>query len=216
MISGLPCPRSWTTGRGEAVHEVGPRPLPENFALGRIHRDDERVEVLVADLDQLAVDQDRGGPHAVEIGERSQGQRPELGSVGTVGDETVPAEERVDVGPIGDRRRRGLVVETVHPLDPSGRSGPAPDLLAGRAVEGDGEELFLVVRRQEDSAVRHDRRGLARRQSRLPDHVGAGSEDHGQRPLFSDAGSVRPAEPRPVRCVRDAGENQQRQVRLDP
>ena len=69
------------------MHEVGPRLFPENLAVGRIHRDDEGVEVLVTDLDELAVDQDRGSPHAVEIGEGSQRQRPEFGSVRTVGDQ---------------------------------------------------------------------------------------------------------------------------------
>ena len=157
MISGLPCPRSWTTGVEKAVHGVGARLLPENFAVGRVHGDDEGVEVLVADLDELAVDQDRGRPHAVEIGERSQRPRPELGSVRAVGDETVPAEERVDVRPVGDRSRRGLVVQTVHFLGSCGGRGPAPDFFSGRAVEGDGEKLSVVVCRQEDSGFRNDR-----------------------------------------------------------
>ena len=63
----------------------------------------------------------------------------------------------------------------------------------------------------EHLAVGDDRGRLSGRQFGFPGQIGVGSEDDGERTHLRDAGPVRSAESRPVRCGRDARGAEQRQ-----
>jgi hypothetical protein len=88
------------------------------------------------------------------------------------------------------------------------RDLPAPIDLARRAVEADGEELFVVDRRQINAIAHQNRRGKAGWQSGLLDQVLAGAEFDRKVPVIGDAGGVRTPELQPV-LAKQRGDTQQ-------
>ena len=125
--------------------------------------DDIGVGVLVADEDDLVVDQYRRRAHAVKVVERPERQAPPLAPVHVIRQQAEVGEEHVDVGAVGRRRRPGGAVPRVELLDPGARRVTLPDNAPGGAIEADGDEFFAARGGDEDPLARQRGRRVAER-----------------------------------------------------
>ncbi len=176
--------------------------LPALLARAAIDRQQVGAQVLIDRQDQQVVHQHRRRAKAVVDVERPQRQPPALLAVGREADEAELLEERVHRLAVGDRAWRGRAVDVLDAPGLCARHFAPPQFLARRAVERDDQQLVVGlvgrVRRQEDARLGEHRRGMPRRQRRLPDDVGRRPDVDRQIRRLRDAGAVGPAEARPV------------------
>ena len=189
---------------------VGAVGFPERATGALVDGEEEGALVLVTEHVELAVGEDGGGAHAVEVGEGAEGVAPAFVAIGGVGEQAVAGEEDVDVLAIGDGAGGGGVVEGVALLVEIGGGFAAPEEGAGAAVEREGEQLAVFVAGEEDTGGGDDGGGLAARDGGFPDDVFAGRDFAGQGLGVVDAGALGAAEAQPV-SREERGEEQQEQ-----
>jgi len=99
----------------------------------------------------------------------------------------------------------------MEPLDTFGRGLGPPGFLAVGAAVGDGEELSVLERGDDEQVAGDDRRRDSRRDRHLPLHVFLGADFDGRRLIVRDPRPVRPAETGPRERLIGAQANRREQ-----
>ncbi len=194
--------------RRVAARRFGTVGSPRHFAGVPVQRDDERVQVLIADENDLIAGDDGRGAHAIDVLERLERVLPPLLPVEVVREKAIVREEDVDALLVDRGTRRRGVVPIVDFRDPRPRRLATPENLPRLSVEAIGEQLVVLERGQKDPLFRKNRRRVPRRKLRFPDHVLRRAEPERESLLGSiDSRPIGAPEAGPLRGHRGGGES---------
>ena len=154
---GLAAGRAKNPCRPVAPGRLGPVRLPNLLAGLGIERDQVRADLLIAHDQELAVGDNRGRSVPVLIDERTHGVPPQLIAFEVIRQCPEVPEENEHALPVRDWRRRSRAVCPLEMLAPRPRGLADPEHLAGVAIQGQNEQLFVFVGGQEDLVSRDNR-----------------------------------------------------------
>ena len=185
-------------GRGMPAHRFGPHRLPAHAPVVFVHGENKGAYPLVADQNHFVSRQDRRGAHPVYVLKRPQRRAPALAAVARVGDQTIVAEEDIDVRAVGCGAGRSRVVSFVERLAAAAGTFAAPHNGPLRPIDGIRVEFPVLECRQENARLRQDWRRMAGRKRQLPNHVGGRSELRRRSGNIGDSTSVGSTKSRPI------------------